>query len=392
MKGKELFRVFASALKLGLTSFGGPIAHLGYFHNEYVNRRKWLDEAGYAELVALCQLLPGPASSQFGIAVGAMRAGLMGGIAAWLGFTAPSAILMAIFGLFMKGAGVDPSSGWIHGLKIVAVAIVAQAVYLMGQKLASDPPRATIAFVSAAAALLWNAAFAHLGIIIAASAAGVALFRNGKESSGDGFTARVSVRTGAISLALLVVLLLLLPALRHTSGNATVAMADGMFRSGSLVFGGGHVILPLLEREVVIPGLMTQGDFLAGYGAAQAIPGPLFAFAGYLGAVIGGVPGAVIALGAIFLPAFLLILGVMPFWGKIRGNKLVQGAVGGVNAAVVGIILAALYHPIWTSAITGTADFAIGLTLFLMLSFWKLQPWLVVTAGTVLGAMLHFVR
>ncbi len=387
---KSLVEVFTASLKLGLTSFGGPIAHLGYYYDEYVRRRRWLDDDAYAELTALCQLLPGPASSQFGIAVGTMRAGLPGGIASWIGFTLPSALIMLGFGLFMKATVIDPDIGWLHGLKIVAVAIVAQAVVLMGEKLAADRVRATIALASAAVALLWTMAAGHIVIIVAAGIAGTILFWNGNNNGGMGLPRILGMRTAAVSLTLLLALLVLLPLVRHLSGNILVSLADGFYRAGSLVFGGGHVILPLLEREVVPPGWLTDADFLAGYGAAQAVPGPLFTFSAYLGVLVGGIPGSAIALVAIFLPGFFLIWGALPLWGKIRSFPAVRGAVSGINAAVVGILLAALYHPLWTTSIKGPGDFALAAALYGMLAFWKLPPWLVVIVGAGMGMAMSF--
>jgi len=389
-KLKAVIEVFVSALKLGLTSFGGPVAHLGYFHDEYVRRRRWLVEESYAELVALCQLLPGPASSQFGIAVGTMRAGIPGGIVSWLGFTLPSALIMTCFALFMKGAGIDPDAGWLHGLKIVAVAIVAQAVIAMGQKLAPERVRATMALAAAALALLWRPAASQVAIITAAGIAGIFLFRDKVKGNGPGLKSGVGLRTGAICLAVFFVFLILFPLVRHATGNRWIAVADSFYRSGSLVFGGGHVILPLLEREVVPPAWVSAGEFLAGYGAAQALPGPLFTFTAYLGAMMGGAGGAALAIGVIFLPAYLLIIGALPFWGRLRGMPRVQGAVAGINAGVVGILVAALYLPLWTSSIKAPADFALAAILFGMLVFWKLPPWCAVIAGAAGGMLLTF--
>jgi chromate transporter len=380
--------VFFTALKLGLTSFGGPVAHLGYFYNEFVKKKGWLTDRGYAELTALCQLLPGPSSSQFSIAVGIMRAGFRGGIASWLGFTLPSAVLMICFGIFMQGASFNADAGWLNGLKIVAVAIVAQAVLQMGQKLAPDGIRAAFAIFAAGAALLVNAAAGHIIIIAAAGIAGALLFREQRESAAAELPEGGSVRQGTVLLALFFFLLILLPAVRQFSDNILLSLADGFYRAGALVFGGGHVILPLLEREVVPGGLVTPEGFLAGYGAAQAVPGPLFTFAGYLGLLSGGMAGAITALGAIFLPAFFLIAGALPFWERMKSIPRVAGAVSGINASVVGILLAALYQPLWTSSIKSSQDFALAAALYGMLAFRKVPPWAVVLTGASAGFLL----
>ncbi len=388
-KRKALLEVLAVSTKLGLTSFGGPIAHLGYFHNEYIRRRQWMDERSYADLVALCQFLPGPASSQVGIGIGVIRAGLLGGLTAWLGFTLPSVLVLVLFALLIQGFDLG-GAGWIHGLKIVAVAIVAQAVLGMGQKLAADRNRATIAVMAATVTLLWQTAFSQILLIMVAGAVGVWLYRRTEIRDTTDLFVPISRGFAVFCLTAFMGLLILLPLLRHFWAADWLSLFDSFYRSGSLVFGGGHVVLPLLEREVVPTGWIGQADFLAGYGAAQAVPGPLFTFAAYLGAMISGVPGAIIATAAIFLPAFLLIVGTLPFWNSLRRNPKVQGALIGINAAVVGILLAALYHPLWTTAIRAPADFALVSVLFLMLVFWKVPPWIVVAAGAAGGMILGF--
>lgn len=380
----SLLEVSWVSLKLGLTSFGGPIAHLGYFHHEYIQKRKWMDEKSYAELVALCQFLPGPASSQVGIGIGLARAGFLGGLIAWLGFTLPSVVALVAFALILQGFDIG-ESGWIHGLKITAVAIVAHAVWGMGQKLTPDRQRMTIAIAAATVILLWQTAFSQVLVIVAAGLIGWRLYRKSAEQEGAGLQVAISRPVALISLVLFFALLFVLPLARQWNHTEWLALFDSFYRSGSLVFGGGHVVLPLLEREVVPTGWVSELDFLAGYGAAQAVPGPLFTFAAYLGAMAGGLGGAVIATAAIFLPAFLLVMGTLPFWNGIRSNPNVQGALTGINAAVVGILLAALYDPLWTSAITSAADFALGAVLFIMLAFWKLPPWTIVIAGIVGG-------
>ncbi|MDO7906287.1 chromate efflux transporter [Paenibacillus sp. JX-17] len=379
--------VLGVSAKLGLTSFGGPAAHLGYFHEEYINRRRWLDERSYADLVALCQFLPGPASSQVGIGIGMLRAGWLGGIAAWLGFTLPSVILLVLFALLMKGMNLA-AAGWIHGLKMVAVAIVAQAVLSMGQKLAPDRARMTLVVLAAAAALFWQTPYSQVLIIAAAGGAGLWLYRHTADERPAAYSIRISRWAGACCLGIFLLLLVVLPLLRSSWASGSLALFDSMYRSGSLVFGGGHVVLPLLEREVVPTGWVSENDFLAGYGVTQAIPGPLFTFAAYLGAVFGGIQGTVVATIGIFLPAFLLVAGALPFWNSLRSSPRVQGALLGINAAVVGLLLAALYDPLWTTTVRGAGDFALAAGLFVLLVFWKLPPWLVVLAGAAGGLLL----
>lgn len=387
-KGADLLEVLGVSLKLGLTSFGGPIAHLGYFHNEYIRRRKWMDERSYADLVALCQFLPGPASSQVGIGIGVVRAGLLGGIIAWLGFTLPSVIALVAFAFLLQGFDIS-GAGWIHGLKIVAVAIVAQAVLGMGQKLTPDRGRVTIAVMAAVVALSWHAAYGQILILAAAGVIGLAIYRT-KPAKGPDLPIAIGRPVAVFCLALFFLLLILLPILRTSVEARGFAIFDSFYRSGSLVFGGGHVVLPLLEREVVPTGWVSREDFLAGYGATQAVPGPLFTFAGYLGAMTSGIWGAVIATVGIFLPAFLLVIGALPFWNGWRNNPKVQGALTGINAAVVGILLAALYDPLWTTAILKPLDFALAAILFVLLFFWKLPPWVIVLAGAAGGMLMEF--
>jgi len=386
-KAAALVEVLGVSLKLGLTSFGGPIAHLGYFHNEYIRRRKWLDERSYADLVALCQFLPGPASSQVGIGIGMIRAGVLGGIVAWLGFTLPSVIALVAFAYLLQGFDIG-TAGWIHGLKIVAVAIVAQAILGMGQKLTPDRSRVTIAVAAAAVTLYWQTAYTQVLIIVVAGITGLWLYRAKAVEDSPGLAIKLSRPFAIACLILFFCLLLVFPLLRQWGDVKGLAMFDSFYRSGSLVFGGGHVVLPLLEREVVPTGWVSHEDFLAGYGAAQAVPGPLFTFGAYLGAMAGGISGTVIAVIAIFLPAFLLVAGVLPFWNRIRNNPKVQGGLMGVNAAVVGILLAALYDPLWTTAIVHPMDFALAAGLFVMLVFWKLPPWVIVLAGAAGGILL----
>jgi len=388
VKFKNLVELLIVSTKLGLTSFGGPIAHLGYFHEEYIRRRKWIDERSYAELVALCHFLPGPASSQVGMGIGIIRSGLLGGVTAWIGFTLPSVIALVLFAFVMREFDIS-SEGWIHGLKIAAVAIVAQAVLGMGQKLAFDRSRAAIAVLAASVVIMWQNVLSQVGIIALAGAAGLFLYKKTTKQEESTLSVPISRGTAAICLLLFLGLLLALPILTQMVNADWLYLIDSFYRVGSLVFGGGHVVLPLLESEVVSSGWINDADFLAGYGAAQAVPGPLFTFAGYVGAIIGGINGAVIATAAIFLPAFLLIAGVLPFWSAVRMNASVQGALVGINAAVVGLLLAALYDPLWSTTILSSSDFVLVSILFLMLQFWKLPPWAVVITAAVGGIVIQ---
>lgn len=387
---KSLIEILLVSTRLGLTSFGGPIAHLGYFHDEYVKRRKWMDEKSYADLVALCQFLPGPASSQVGIGVGVMRGGFFGGILAFLGFTLPSVIALVILASFFKGMEVS-NAGWIHGLKIVAVAVVAHAILGMSKNLTPDIKRKTIALIALVGTLIWQTAYVQVGIIILAAFIGFLIYKRHDESYESNVHFPISRGVGFVSLVLFFGLLFLLPILREVTSSNWIALFDGFYRSGSLVFGGGHVVLPLLEREFVPTGWLDKEAFLAGYGATQAVPGPLFTFAAYIGAVINGWQGGLLATIAIFLPAFLLILGTLPFWDTLRRNPKVKGALMGVNAAVVGILIAAFYNPIWTSSISATIDFAFAAILFSMLVYWKLPAWFIVITGATGGSLMTLI-
>lgn len=386
-----VIEVFGAALRLGLTSFGGPIAHLGYFRGEYVVRRKWIDEARYADLVALCQFLPGPASSQVGIALGIHRAGLLGGFAAWCGFTLPSAAALVAFGYGIQGVSVG-DAGWLHGLKVVAVAVVAQAVWGMASNLAADRTRASLMILATIAVLTSRTATAQILVILVAGLIGWGLLGAPGASSTTPVRAPISKTVGICALVLFSSLLVALPVARGMAPSQTLAVFDSFFRAGSLVFGGGHVVLPLLQAEVVPPGWVSNEEFLAGYGAAQAVPGPLFTFAAYLGSVMHQPPngwiGASLALGAVFLPSFLLVVGALPFWEILRHRAGFQAGLRGINAAVVGLLLAALYDPVWTSAITGPADFALALIAFGLLMFWRTPSWMVVLIMAIGGALI----
>jgi chromate transporter len=384
--------VFNAFLKLGVTSFGGPIAHLGYFRTEFVERRRWLDERSYADLVALSQFLPGPASSKVGIAIGQLRAGYSGALAAWAGFTLPSAIALVLFAYGVEALGDQAGSGWLHGLKVVAVAVVAQAVLGMMRTLAPDRERATLAAAAAMIVSLVPGAWAQIAAIVLGGIAGVAILRSGAPRDHVALPLGVSRTAGGLMLLAFFALLIGLPLLAAAVPYPTIRLVDSFYRAGSLVFGGGHVVLPLLQAEVVPPGWVTNDAFLAGYGAAQAVPGPLFTFAAYLGTVMGPQPngwlGAAVCLAAIFLPAFLLSLGALPFWDALRSQPLAQAALKGVNAVVVGLLLAALYHPVWTAGITSPGDFALAIVAFLLLFMWQVPPWIVVILSAAGGAAL----
>ena len=364
--------------RLGLTSFGGPIAHIGYFHEEYVKRRKWIDEQSYADLVALCQFLPGPASSQVSIAIGIGRARLPGGIAAWIGFTLPSAFALIAFGLGIGAFADTTDAGWLHGLKVVAVAVVAQAIWGMACSLCPDRERATIAMFTSVVVLAWPSAIGQLSSIAIAGLVGSRIFPGTASSSISNMRFPIGKKLAIAAWVIFFTLLVGLPLLRQIVDSHALRVFDSFFRVGSLVFGGGHVVLPLLQTEVVGPGWVSAEQFVAGYGATQAVPGPLFTFAAYLGAVMNGWTGAFLTLVAIFLPSFLLVIGALPFWDGLRTTPIFQSALKGINAAVVGLLLAALYNPVWASAIYSPADFALALIAFGLLMFWKCPPWLVV--------------
>jgi chromate transporter len=385
----EVFRAF---LKLGLTSFGGPVAHLGYFREAFVVRRKWVDDKTYSDLVALCQLLPGPASSQVGIALGISRAGLSGGLAAWLGFTLPSALALIAFGYGVASFGGVSESGAIHGLKVAAVAVVALAVWGMGKTLCPDARRASLAALSALMALALPSVAGQVGAILLCGLIG--RWTMSAAAAGPGAPHDFGVKRSAAVVAWVAFfgLLVGLPLLSQSIPSHALALFDGFYRSGALVFGGGHVVLPLLRAEVVPTGWVTDSMFLAGYGAAQAVPGPLFTFAAYLGTVMTQPPngwlGAILCLVAIFLPSFLLVVGALPMWGALAGRHDTQAALTGINAGVVGLLLAALYDPVWSSAIHSRADFGLALASFILLAFWKISPVFVVAFSAVGGWLL----
>ena len=378
-------------LRLGVTCFGGPIAHIGYFRDEFVVRRRWLNERAYADLVGLCQFLPGPASSQVGFSIGLMRAGYAGGLAAWAGFTLPSALILALFAYGANALAGPTGAGLLHGLKLVAVAIVAQAVWGMARTLCPDRTRASIAVTAALIVLFAISPPAQIAAIVLGGLAGLWLCRSVQTSDGEHITVPVSHRAGIVALALFLALLFGLPVLACHGAPEGVSLFDAFYRSGALVFGGGHVVLPLLHEAFVTSGWVSDDTFLAGYGAAQAVPGPLFTFAAYLGAVVGqsphGVAGAAFGLFGIFLPGILVLIGALPFWDTFRSQRAVQATMRGVNAAVVGLLGAALYTPVWTSAVRSAADFGIVLVGFVLLTVWRAPP-LVVVGISALGGVV----
>lgn len=394
----SIFRVFLAFLQLGLTSFGGPIAHLGYFREAFVVRRRWIDERAYADLVALCQFLPGPASSQVGIGIGLAKAGLPGALAAWFAFTMPSAIALISFGYGVVAFQDAIPGGLLHGLKVVAVAVVAQAVWGMARTLCPDAPRVTLAVLAAAAVLAAPTPLVQVSVIIVGSLGGLIFLRAEVDPRHASLGIQVRKGVALFALFLFFALLIGLPLLKVAFPSQALALIDSFYRSGALVFGGGHVVLPLLQSEVVPPNWVSNDAFLAGYGAAQAVPGPLFTFAAYLGTVMVQEPnawiGAVVCLVAIFTPSFLLVVGVLPFWDTLRHLRLVRKALLGVNAAVVGLLLAALYNPVWTNGILSPGDFGLALAAFTLLVFWNVPPWLVViltaAGGWALQALAGF--
>ena len=388
----ETFAVFRIFLRLGLTCFGGPIAHLGYFREEFVQRRRWLDEKTYADLLALCQFLPGPASSQLGFALGISRSGLAGGLAAWLGFTLPSAVALFLFALFSGSFSGPVAQGIIHGLKIVAVAVVAQAVWGMARSLAPDRPRAGIALAAMILVTLAAGAPGQLGAIALGAIGGALLCRSAVPGSDARLPIPLGRATGLIAMAGFFLLLLGLPLAASLVPGWGVGLFDAFYRSGALVFGGGHVVLPLLQAQLVAPGWVGSADFLAGYGAAQAVPGPMFAIGAYLGAVAAPAHqaffGALLGLVGIFLPGMLILLAALPFWDHLRRWPAAQAMMAGVNAAVVGLLGAALYGLVWVSAVRDPHDFLLAAGCFLLLMVWRLPAWFVVVIGAAGGLLL----
>lgn len=391
----SVFEVLRAFTVLGFTSFGGPVAHLGYFRDAFVVRRRWLDDRTYADIVALCQFLPGPASSQVGLSIGLFAAGLRGALAAWLGFTLPSALALVAFGYGVTLFRGEIPAGLLHGLNVVAVAVVARAVWGMARNLTPDRPRITLAMVSGALVLFVPSPLMQIGVIIFGAAVGMLMLEAPVDTAPVSLDIRVHRFLPIAALVLFFGLLAGLPFARAAFPSQTLALVDSFYRSGSLVFGGGHVVLPLLHAQVVPTGWVSNGDFLAGYGAAQAVPGPLFTFAAFLGTVSTSGPngwqGAAICLGAIYVPSFLLVIGVLPYWDRLRVSTRVRRALLGINAAVVGLLLAALYKPVWSSSIHAPADFALVLGAFTVLMFWRWPPWLVVISCALGGWVLSLV-
>ncbi|MGG2047880.1 chromate efflux transporter [Burkholderia gladioli] len=393
-RGGTASEVLAVFLKLGLSSFGGPVAHLAYFRREFVERRRWLDDEAYSDLVGLCQFLPGPASSQVGFSIGLLRAGWLGGLAAWLGFTLPSVLLLIAFAALAPSLGGPLGEGLVHGLKLVAVAVVAQAVWDMARRLCPDRRRAFIALATLALLAVLRTVYAQLIGIALGAALGLLLCKgatlpgtNRRQLHADAF--RVSRRAGGIALLLFCVLLAGLPTLAPSTASRALSVFDGFYRSGALVFGGGHVVLPLLQQQTVATGWVSPNAFLAGYGAAQAVPGPLFTFAAFLGWIMPAAPnhwaGALLATLGIFLPGLLLVLAALPYWQAWRARPAMAAVFAGVNAAVVGLLASALYSPVWTSAVNASIDFAVAAIGFFLLARWKIPPLAVVLLGALAG-------
>lgn len=384
--------VFLAFLKLGVTCFGGPIAHIGYFRDEFVQRRAWLDEQAFVDIVALCQFLPGPASSQVGFSIGLMRAGYLGGLAAWVGFTLPSAVILVLFAYGASALGGPIGTGLLHGLKLVAVAIVAQAVWGMARTLCPDRERASIAVIAALVILFSNSPAAQIGAIALSGVAGLWLCRAAPLPSAGHIAVPVSGTVGFMALTAFFLLLAGLPILRGLGISQGIALFEAFYRSGALVFGGGHVVLPLLRGAFVTPGWVSDDTFLAGYGAAQAVPGPLFTFAAYLGTVVStsphGLAGAALGLFGIFLPGILILMGTLPFWDMFRKRAGAQAMMRGVNAAVVGLLGAALYNPVWTTSVKTPGDFGIALVGFVLLTVWRASPLIVVIMSALGGVVL----
>lgn len=391
---KSNFQIWLEILlvstRLGLTSFGGPVAHLAYFKEEYIDRRKWLNDKTYADIIALCQFLPGPASSQVGIAIGMLRGGLLGGVISWIGFTVPSVIVLIVFAMLYQTFSLEDAT-FIHSLKIVAAAVVLHALLGLGKKLTPDKTRIAMAIAAAAIMLLYPSAWMQIAVIAAAGLLGLGLFKDKATPDVEAFSVNFSKKAGFMSLGTLLFCLVALPVAANLSNNSLLHIFDTFFRVGSLVFGGGHVVLPMIEREVVPTGWLTPDQFLAGYGMAQAVPGPLFTFSSYLGTMMEGIPGAIIATLGIFLPSFLLIIGTLPFLSELRKRSSFQGILMGVNAGVVGILLAALYDPVINSSIFTASDFALAAILFALLNIWKLPAWMIVIIGVIGGYVIQFI-
>ncbi|MGK9044898.1 chromate efflux transporter [Mammaliicoccus vitulinus] len=385
----KYINIFLVSLKLGLLSFGGPTAHLGYFYDEYVKKRKWLNEKEYSDLVALCQFLPGPASSQVGIGIGTIRGGLFGGILSFVGFTLPSVIILMLFSMIFTNS--ETSFTWMQGLKLVSVAIVAQAIIGMGKKLTTTKTTISLALFVLILSLLIDSLYIQVIALTMTGIYGLIFLRQTSSQSAKikNELVKLPKKIGFISISLFFLLLMLLPMISSATNNIWLKMFDSFYRSGSLVFGGGHVVLPLLENEFVPQGLISSDHFITGYAAAQAVPGPLFTFASYIGTSIAGIGGGILATIAIFLPAFLLLFGILPFWDNIKSNIYAEGFLKGISAGVVGILIAAFYNPIWTSSINSELDFVLAASLFILLIYFKFPSWAIVLIGVVLGILFY---
>lgn len=382
-----MVQIFLTFFKLGLTSFGGPIAHIGFFHNEFVTRKKWLNEHEYADLVALCQFLPGPASSQVGMAIGYYRGGILGSVLAWLAFTLPSALLLILFALSMTSLAGVLGSDWLHGLKIAAVAVVAQAVFEMAKKFCARTKTALIAFLSALICLYSQNLWVQMALIFLGALLGVLFLQPAESVPHQPRSSKADYRLSSTFLVLFFVVLLGLAIVAPSFVSYELQLANIFYRAGALVFGGGHVVLPLLQTSLVDTGLITKEAFVAGYGAAQAVPGPLFSLSAYLGYMCAQWKGAAVSLCMIFLPSFFLVIGILPYWEKIRSHRQMKTALVGINAVVVGLLLAALYNPVWTAAIFSWKDFVLALLAFALLAFKKVPSYLIVIALAVITAM-----
>lgn len=384
--------VFLAFLKLGLTSFGGPIAHLGYFRDEFVGRRKWFSDESYADLVALCQFLPGPASSQVGIAIGLSKAGYRGALGAWLGFTLPSAIALILFALGIATYSDYISDGVLQGLKIAAVAIVAQAILGMGRSLCPDTKRISIMALTACFVLWQPTVWGQMIAIILSGLVGVVLLKAEPNHERNTFYVPITPKAGIRWLCVFIIIFIALPILSALFPSKTLEVIDMFYRTGSLVFGGGHVVLPLLQAELVPSGIVNNDLFLAGYGATQAVPGPLFTIASFLGATMeSGMNSWImgfITLLAVFAPSFLLVFAILPYWDRLRHHQQIRSVLMGVNASVVGILLAAFYQPVWTSSIFNAQDFGLAIIAFVALNYWKCPPWAVVLGCGVIAWFL----
>lgn len=395
-KTESVFILFLVFLRLGCTSFGGPIAHIGYFHEEFVKRKKWLSEEAFTELVSLCQFLPGPASSQVGIGLGLLRKGYLGAVLAWVGFTLPSALVMIALGSSVNYVSPEDLTGLIHGLKLVAVAVIAQALWAMSRSICTDKIRVSIMIFTACFTLLSPMSYSHIAILLIAGVSGLVIFRSTKPETSKALLVKSGTpKLGFLFVFIFFALLLALPVISLLTNNMLMTLFSAFYRSGALVFGGGHVVLPMLQSEVVTTGMVSEPLFLAGYGAAQAMPGPLFTLASYLGAVAttgtGNVwIGGILCTFAIFIPGFLLVVGAIPFWNQLRNNSQFSAAFSAINPAVVGLLLAAFYQPVWSASVFTALDFCLVIVAYTALTFWRVPVWLVVLLSGSMGWLFFY--